>query len=70
MCPTDSIIRKAKGSDNWPITRGDDDAMYTAFGDGRGFQPFVERKLSMGLCRITGSAEGFRGVNLRSPSAD
>ena len=65
-----SIIRKAKGSDNWPITWGDDDHLYTAYGDGRGFQPFVEKKLSMGLCRVTGAPDDFQGVNVRSPTAE
>ncbi|HEX2473910.1 MAG TPA: serine hydrolase, partial [Lacipirellulaceae bacterium] len=37
--PAESIIRRARGSDNWPITWGDDDALYTAYGDGRGFEP-------------------------------
>ncbi len=65
-----TIIRKAKGGDNWPITWGDDDALYTAYGDGRGFKPNVERKLSMGLCKVTGGPDTFVGVNLRSPDAE
>ena len=64
------ITRRARGGDNWPITWGDDDALYTAYGDGRGFEPFVERKLSMGLARVTGTPEAFQGVNLRSPTAE
>ncbi len=68
--PASTIIRKAKGGDNWPITWGDDDQLYTAYGDGRGFAPFVEKKLSMGLCRVTGGPDDFRGVNLRSPTAE
>ncbi|MCI0704539.1 MAG: beta-lactamase family protein, partial [Planctomycetia bacterium] len=43
--PKDSIIRKAKGSDNWPLTWGDDDHLYTAYGDGNGFAPFTPEKL-------------------------
>ena len=43
MNPT--IVRKALDSDNWPITWGDDDQLYTAYGDGRGFEPFVKTKL-------------------------
>jgi hypothetical protein len=65
-----TIVRKAKGGDNWPITWGDDDLLYTAYGDGQGFQPFVEKKLSMGLCTITGGPDDFRGVNLRAPTAE
>ena len=29
--PKASVIRKASGSDNWPLTWGDDDIMYTAY---------------------------------------
>lgn len=64
--PVKSIERRAKGGDNWPITWGDDDQLYTAYGDGRGFEPFVEKKLSLGLCRVTGGPGDFHGFNLRS----
>src|SRR5690606_31982140 len=66
--PKSTIVRKARGSDNWPITWGDNDRLYTAYGDGRGFEPFVERKLSMGLAVITGGPVEFEVANLRSPS--
>jgi hypothetical protein len=65
-----AIIRKAIDSDNWPMTWGDDDAIYTSYGDGRGFEPFVEKKLSMGLARVEGTPPDFRGVNLRAESAE
>ena len=68
--PASTIIRKAPGGDNWPVTWGDDDAMYSAYGDGRGFKPFVEKKLSMGLVRITGGPSDFVGDNLRSVTAE
>jgi len=68
--PAASIVRRAKGSDNWPITWGDDNLLYTAYGDGRGFKPYVEKKLSMGLCTIAGGPDDFRGKNLRSPTAE
>ncbi len=68
--PPQTIVRRAKGSDNWPITWADDDMLYTAYGDGRGFEPFVPQKLSMGLARITGGPDNFQGVNLRSPTAE
>ena len=68
--PSSTIVRHAKGSDNWPITWGDDDRLYTAYGDGRGFEPFVETKLSMGLCTISGAPNDFFGMNLRSPDAE
>jgi hypothetical protein len=60
------IRRDAVDSDNWPITWGDDDAQYTSYGDGFGFDPHVERKLGMGFARILGPAANFRGENLRS----
>lgn len=68
--PPSSVVRRARGSDNWPITWGDDDALYTAYGDGRGFEPFVSQKLSLGLVQIKGNADGFTAVNLRSPTAE
>ncbi|MDP6442802.1 MAG: serine hydrolase [Pirellulaceae bacterium] len=68
--PVDKITRGAKGSDNWPITWAADDLLYTAYGDGRGFRPFVEKKLSMGLCTIAGGPDKWRGDNLRAPTAE
>lgn len=64
--PKESIIRAAKDGDNWPLTWSDDDALYSTWGDGTGFVPKVERKLSMGFARITGSPDDFAGVNKRS----
>ena len=60
------IRREAIDSDNWPLTWGDDDAQYTSYGDGFGFEPHVEKKLGMGFARITGSPGDFLGTNLRS----
>ena len=68
--PASSILRKADGSDNWPLTWANDGHQYTAYGDGWGFEPKVEKKLSLGLARIEGSPENFRGVNLRSTSGE
>ena len=53
-----SIVRKARGSDNWPLAWGDDDRLYTAYGDGNGFEPFLSEKLSLGLkaMRVLGIA--------------
>ncbi|MCZ6673319.1 MAG: serine hydrolase, partial [Verrucomicrobia bacterium] len=70
--PPDSITRKAQGSDNWPITWADDDALYTAYGDGWGFDPIVEKKLSMGFAKVTGGPgpANFKAVNLRSDSIE
>jgi hypothetical protein len=64
--PVESIVRQAKDGDNWPVTWADDDAIYTTWGDGTGFMPKVERKLSCGFARVTGTPEMFRGDNIRS----
>ncbi len=66
----ETIIRRAKGGDNWPLTWADDDALYTAYGDGNGFEPFIAEKLSLGFARITGTPPNFTGVNLRAPSGE
>ena len=60
------IRRRAIDSDNWPLTWGDDDAQYTSYGDGFGFEPHVEKKLGMGFARINGGPGDYRGTNLRS----
>ena len=64
--PVESIVRRAKDGDNWSVTWAADDALYTTFGDGTGFLPNVPRKLSCGFARITGTADAFEGVNIRS----
>lgn len=63
-----SIVRQARGGDNWPLTWADDDNLYTAYGDGKGFEPYIDIKLSMGLARISGPASGFKAENLRAPT--
>ncbi|MDO8945293.1 MAG: hypothetical protein Q7U75_19080, partial [Desulfobacterales bacterium] len=68
--PANTIVRKARGSDNWPLTWADDDQLYTAYGDGKGFEPFIDRKLSLGLARISGGPEDFAALNLRAPSVE
>ncbi|HJZ55880.1 MAG TPA: serine hydrolase [Gemmataceae bacterium] len=68
--PADTIIRLAKGSDNWPTTWGDDDAIYTAYGDGWGFDPRVPDKLSLGFAKITGTPPDIAGVNIRSVTGE
>lgn len=66
----ETIRRDAPGGDNWPVTWMDDDSMLTAYGDGWGFAPKVERKLSMGLAKITGGPGDFQGVNVRSTTGE
>jgi hypothetical protein len=68
--PKGTIVRRARGSDNWPVTWGDDDAQYTAYGDGWGFEPRRKEKLSLGLARVSGTPDDFTGVNLRAPTAE
>jgi hypothetical protein len=64
--PKESIVRQANGSDTWPLTWADDGHLYTAYGDGRGFEPLIEKKLSFGLARVEGHPPDIRGVNIRS----
>jgi len=68
--PKETIVRKAHDSDNWPMAWADDDALYTAYGDGSGFEPFVPEKLSLGFAKITGTPSAFTGENLRAPSLE
>ena len=68
--PKATIVRKASGGDNWPITWGDDDQLYTAYGDGNGFKPRVNRKLSLGLARVAGMPPDFTGTNIRATTAE
>jgi CubicO group peptidase (beta-lactamase class C family) len=68
--PADTIIRRAKGSDNWPMTWGDDDALYSAYGDGNGFEPFVPAKLSIGFSKVTGAPPDIKGVNFTAQNGE
>lgn len=70
FAPQETILREAIGSDNWPLTWGDDDATYTSYGDGWGFTPYVEQKLSMGFSKVLGGPEKLRGLNIRSESGE
>ncbi len=64
--PASEVVRKAAGSDTFPMTWADDGNLYTSFADGRGFEPMVPDKLSMGYAKIEGPATDFTGVNIRS----
>ncbi len=70
FAPASSIVRKAKGSDNWPITWADDDNLYTAYGDGWGFEPKTKKKLSLGIAKIIGVPPDFQGTNIRTDSGE
>lgn len=62
--PKQSILRSAKGSDNFPLTWADDDQLYTTWGDGNGFSKLPRR--SMGFARIEGTPPDHRGIDIRS----
>jgi len=68
--PAETFTRAAIGSDNWPLTWCADGTQLTCYGDGWGFEPRVERKLSLGLARLRGGPDEFRAENLRSTSAE
>jgi CubicO group peptidase (beta-lactamase class C family) len=65
-----TIARRTRGSDNWPITWADDDALYAAYGDGFGFEPVVPERLSLGFARVKGSPPEIAGENIRSSSGE
>jgi CubicO group peptidase (beta-lactamase class C family) len=70
FAPESTIVRKALDSDNWPITWGDDDAQYTSYGDGEGFEPLLPVKLSMGIAKVTGAPDNFQGINIRTETGE
>jgi len=65
-----SMVSTAAGNDNWPVTWADDGDLYTAYGDGSGFRNEVDKKLSLGFAKVTGSPPGITGINIRSPSGE
>ena len=62
--PASTIVRQASGSDNWPLTWADDGDLYTAYGDGWGFDPRVPDKLSLGFAKVSGDPPAFVGTNI------
>ena len=68
--PVEAIIRKASGSDNWPVTWADDGNQYSAYGDGWGFEPKTKKKLSLGVVKIVGPPEDFKGINVRTETGE
>ena len=70
FAPANEVIRMAEGGDCWPSTWADDGLMYTAYGDGNGFKPQTDIKLSMGLAAVSGTPPNLTGTNIRTPSAD
>jgi CubicO group peptidase (beta-lactamase class C family) len=70
FAPVETVRREAVDSDNWPVTWGADNHLYTSYGDGFGFDPRTEKKLSMGFARIEGGPEDFRAFNIRSATGE
>jgi Domain of unknown function (DUF4185) len=61
----DTLDRRASGSDNWPITWAADDHQYTSWGDGGGFNGSnQEGRVSLGVARIEGNWDDYRGYNV------
>lgn len=61
----DTWIRRAEGSDNWPMTWADDGHQYTTWGDGGGFGGTDdEGRVSLGVARIEGEAASYEGYNV------
>ena len=60
----DNIVRQASDCDNWPMTWGDDDNLYTAFGDGWGWAAGLSSKACLGTVRVSGGPTDFSGQNL------
>jgi hypothetical protein len=55
----------APGSDNWQLTWADDDHQYAAWGDGGGFGGTnSDGRVSLGVARVEGSPDDYRGVNV------
>ena len=65
-----NVVSQANGSDNWPLTWGDDDNLYTAYGDGWGFDPNLTTKLSLGFAKLIGSPTSFSGINIPSSTGE
>jgi CubicO group peptidase (beta-lactamase class C family) len=70
FAPAETVIRFAKGSDNWPVTWAADDNLYAAYGDGNGFLPHTDIKLSLGLCRVEGDPPDIKGSNIRTRTGE
>ncbi|NKB65623.1 MAG: hypothetical protein GKR89_01060 [Candidatus Latescibacteria bacterium] len=62
--------QRRDGSDNWPITWAADGSLYTTYGDGYGFEPYLSEKLGLGFARIDGGPTDFNPVNIRSASGE
>jgi hypothetical protein len=61
----ETYTNAAPGSDLWPVTWGSDDNLYVAWGDGGGFGGTdSDGRVAMGIGRIEGGPENWRGFNV------
>ncbi|MHB8522968.1 MAG: DUF4185 domain-containing protein [Limisphaerales bacterium] len=61
----DTYTTAAPGSDLWPVTWGPDNHLYSAWGDGGGFGGSdSDGRVALGIARIEGGPEHFRGINI------
>ena len=61
----ETYTNAAPGSDLWPVTWGPDDNLYVAWGDGGGFGGTdKDGRVAMGIGRIEGGPENWRGFNV------
>jgi hypothetical protein len=61
----DTLITRAPGSDNWPLTWAADGHQYTTWGDGGGFGGSNgDGRVSLGVARVEGDANNYTGINL------
>jgi len=60
----ESIIQFGPESDQWPMTWGSDDNIYTAWGDGWGWSRGDEQKRSMGITRVQGIPPNLVGEDV------
>ena len=67
--PRETVCRSCRAEQS-AVPWADDGALYTAYGDGWGFEPRVENKLSLGLAKIAGGPRDFRGINIRSVNGE
>jgi Domain of unknown function (DUF4185) len=60
-----NLVRRAPGSDLWPVTWADDGDLYVSWGDGGGFGGTNrDGRVSLGFARLEGSPENLRAVNI------
>jgi len=61
-----NVVKKAIGSDLWPVTWASDDNVYGGWGDGGGFDGNSNStgRCSIGFARISGAPPGITGKNV------